>query len=97
MHAKSTLANTTPRAYLLGMTTAELDRTAASADDQMGRACFYNDVCKKLQRIALAPECAWARHMHAREAIWAALERYGLVIGTRGGRPNSIVKGKSVS
>lgn len=97
VHVWSTLDNATPRAGLLGMTTAELDRIAPRAEDHVRRARFYKDVCEELQRIALAPECARARRMHAREAIWAALERHGLVTRTRGGRPIPTVKGEGVS
>jgi hypothetical protein len=80
-----------------GPTPVELDRIAPRADDHASRDCFYAEVSKSLQRIALAPLDARARRKAEREAIWSALQSNGLVRRTRGGCPIPTVKGGAIS
>ena len=87
----------TVRPRLAGLTLLELDRIAPHAEDLACRARFYADVCKELERIALSGECARARRMQEREAIFGALECAGLVTRTRGGLPVPTVKAEGVS
>lgn len=87
----------TPRASLSGLTPAELDRIALPAEDRVRRARFYAEVCEELQRAALAPINARARRKAEREAIWCALEKYGLVKRTRGGCSVPTLKGEGIS
>lgn len=87
----------TPRASLSGLTPAELDRIALPAEDRVRRARFYAEVCEELQRAALAPINARARRKAEREAIWCALEKYGLVKRTRGGCLVPTLKGEGIS
>jgi hypothetical protein len=81
-----TLDACTPRWALGGWTPLELDSLAMRADDLVCRARFYEDVREELERIALGNANARARRMAERDAIWRALQRYGLVTRTRGGR-----------
>jgi len=87
----------TPRAGLLGLTPAELDRFAPRADDLVCRARFYSEVCEELRRVALAPQNARARRKAEREVVWSALQKYGLVTRTRGGCLVPTLKGEGIS
>lgn len=87
----------TPRATLHGLTPVELDRIAPRADDRVCRGRFYTEVCESLRRIALAPLNPRARRKAEREAIWGALQRYGLVTRTRGGCLVPTLKGEGIS
>jgi len=87
----------TPRASLGGMTPLEVDRIAPRAEDLANRARFYAEVCEERLRAALAPLDARARRKAEREAAWQALQRYGLVTRTRGGRPVPTVKAEGIS
>lgn len=97
LHAWQTLDARTPRAELHGLTPVELDSIAPRAEDLACRARFYNEVCEELLRVALSAEKPRARRKLEREVIWCALERYGLVTRTRGGRPIPTVKAEGVS
>lgn len=87
----------TPRAGLLGLTPVELDRLAPRAEDLVCRARFYREVCEELRRVALEPIGARARRKLERETIWNALQRFGLVTRTRGGRLVPTVKAEGIS
>jgi hypothetical protein len=87
----------TPRAALSGLTPVELDRIAPRVEDRASRARFYTDVSEELQQLARAPLSARARRKHEREAIWRALEEYGLVTRTRGGRLVPTAKAEGIS
>lgn len=89
-----TLDEQTPRASLGGLTPIELDRIAPRAEDRVCRDRFYRELCLELERIALEPGTKRARRKMEREAIWRALERFGLVKRTRGGRPSRPSKRK---
>jgi hypothetical protein len=51
----------------------------------VSREAFYADVREQLRRVALAPLKGRARRKREREAIWNALQQYGLVQRTRDG------------
>lgn len=87
----------TPRASLGGLTPVELDAIAPPAEDRVSRARFYTEVSGTLRRIALAPHNARARRKAEREAIWSALQRYGLVTRTRGGCLVPTAKAEGIS
>jgi hypothetical protein len=79
------LDHMTPRAALDGCTPAEVDRIAPRAEDVACRARFHEELSRELQRITLEPGSARDRRKRAREATWRTLERFGLVLRTRGG------------
>jgi transposase InsO family protein len=87
----------TPRCALGGRTPYELDSQAPRADDLVCRARFYQELRLELERIALGPGNARARRMAQRDATWRALQRYGLVTRTRGGRLVPAFKPEGVS
>jgi hypothetical protein len=87
----------TPRVGLGGLTPVELDTIAPRAEDLVDRGRFYTEVSEELRRIALAPLSPRARRKAEREAIWSALERYGLVTRTRGGCLVPTLKGEGIS
>jgi transposase InsO family protein len=87
----------TPRASLGGLTPVELDAIAPEAEDFVRRDCFYTQVSEELRRIALVPLRARARRKAEREAIWCALQTYGLVTRTRGGCLVPTAKAEGIS
>jgi len=86
-NARHALNACTSRASLGNLTPCELDRIAPRAEDQACRARFYRDVYEELERIARLALGKRARRKQSREAIWCALQQYGLVNRTRGGLP----------
>lgn len=49
------------------------------------RDCFYDAVCRRIERAVLGADTWRARRMAEREAIFAELEERGLIRRTRGG------------
>jgi hypothetical protein len=96
LNAWAALDTASPRDRLDGLTPVELDRIAPRADDRVRRDRFYAEVCEELRRVALAPENARARRKATREAIWSALEKYGMVYRTRGGCPIPTLEGEEI-
>ena len=74
----------------------EVDRFAPWAEDLTCRGRIYQLLCDEQDRIARQPQNKRERRLLSREAIWCALQRYGLVKRTRGGLPVRAFKSEGV-
>ena len=79
-------------------------RTARECGEQMGRwytrVCrgrFHQAACSAIGKALQGQATARARRRAEREAIYATLERFGLVRRTRGGAPITPVKAEDIS
>jgi len=75
------------RPRLGARTAADVDRTLASWEGAVDRRSFYEAVCRAREEAVLDGIGARARRRAERDAVWRMLERYKLVIRTRGGAP----------
>jgi len=85
IRAAIAINKTRPRASKGFKTGAELDETMVAGYHQVERARFYSECCKRIEDIQQSGMKFRAMRMAERDAIYGALEKYGLVKRYRGG------------
>jgi len=75
-----------PRPSRGGSSARALDATMPQWETRIDRERFYEEVRRAVIQAAQRHETARARRRAVREAIYATLDKYGLITQTRGGR-----------
>jgi len=81
-----------PRTSRGGLTASQLDATLPRWQSRVRREVFWTEACAAIDRLTKDASNKRERRMLEREAIFATLERHGLVTRTRGGATQPAVK-----